>query len=143
MSAWYTGSNTFDNCCSLDLEYLVVKCKPFYLPRQFTPVFILAVYIPPDANAAVALDSLVKAIDKIQRAQPDGLLVTAGDFNHAKFVRCATRGGNTLDMFFLISRKVIELLPYRILAHLTISLSFLFHYTSPLGEEGHQRLRRQ
>ncbi len=30
---------------------MVVKCRPFYLPREFTAIVIVAVYIPPCANA--------------------------------------------------------------------------------------------
>lgn len=34
------------------VEFLVVKCRPFYLLREFTIVFVVAVYIPhPSANA--------------------------------------------------------------------------------------------
>lgn len=69
-----------DNHCSPYLELLVVKCRSFYLPRKFTAVFILAVYIPPVVNAAVTLDTLAKAIGKLQCAHPDGVLVIAGKF---------------------------------------------------------------
>lgn len=80
-----------DNHCSPDLELLVVNNKPSYLPREFTAVFILALYVLPDANAAVALDTLAKVINKPQCAHPDGVLVIAGDFNHVN-LRSAFQG---------------------------------------------------
>ncbi len=48
---WCTDTVTVDSHCSPDLEYVTVKCRPIYLPREFTVVMITAVYIPPDANA--------------------------------------------------------------------------------------------
>ncbi|KAI4904828.1 hypothetical protein NFI96_006812 [Prochilodus magdalenae] len=33
---------TFEKHCSTDLELLMVKCRPFYLPREFSTVFIVA-----------------------------------------------------------------------------------------------------
>lgn len=33
--------------CFLDLEFLTLKCKPSSLPREFSPVFITAVYVTP------------------------------------------------------------------------------------------------
>lgn len=67
---------------------------------------MLAVHIPPDANAKLALSYLLAAINKQQSSYPEGVFIAAGDFNHAnlksvlpKFdqhVKCATRGANTL-----------------------------------------------
>lgn len=73
LNAWCSDSRIVYNHCSPDLECLVVKYWPFHLPREFTTVFILAVYIPPDGNAAATLDTL--AIGKLQCADPDGVLV--------------------------------------------------------------------
>lgn len=43
----------------LNLEYLTVKCRPFYLPCEFTVVIVTVVYIPLDANASLVLCHLV------------------------------------------------------------------------------------
>ncbi len=92
---------------------MFVKCRPFYLPREFTAIVIAAVYIPPCANAKDALRELYSAISEQQTNNPDGFFIIAGDFNHAnlktvlpKFyqhVNFATRGNNTLD--FVIHRE--------------------------------------
>lgn len=104
---WCTNANVIDRHCSPDLEYLSVKCRPFYMPREFTCVIVTAVYIPPDANTKIALGCLLTAISKQQTTHLDGVFVVAGDFNQAKLktvlpkfyqhVQCATRGKNTLD----------------------------------------------
>ncbi|XP_078236763.1 uncharacterized protein LOC140702313 [Pogona vitticeps] len=96
--------------CSPDLEYLAVKCRPFYLPREFNVVIIIAIYIPHDANTTTSLSCLLTAISKQQQAYPDGVLVVAGDFNQAnlktilpnfyQYVDCPTRGENTLDQVY-------------------------------------------
>ena len=32
--------------CSPDLEFLTIKCRPHYLPREFSAIIITVVYIP-------------------------------------------------------------------------------------------------
>ncbi len=44
--------------CSLDLEFHMLLCRPFWLPREFTAIIITAVYIPPHANTDQALKEL-------------------------------------------------------------------------------------
>uniref|UniRef100_A0A670JPL4 Reverse transcriptase domain-containing protein n=1 Tax=Podarcis muralis TaxID=64176 RepID=A0A670JPL4_PODMU len=107
---WSSDIKQMDTHCSPDLEYLVVKCRPFYLLREFNVVIITAVYIPPDANTTTAMGHLLTAISRQQRAHPDGAFVVAGDFNRAdlrtvlpkfhQYVDCPTRGGNTLDRVY-------------------------------------------
>ncbi|KAI4884158.1 hypothetical protein NFI96_005463 [Prochilodus magdalenae] len=79
---WCSDIKTVEKHCSTDLELLMVKCRPFYLPREFSAVFILAVYIPPRANSATALGLLHDAISKQETAHPDAVFIVAGDFNH-------------------------------------------------------------
>jgi len=105
-----TNTVTVHSHCSPDLEYLTVKCTPFYFLREFTVVMITAVYIPPDANAISAIRLLHASITNKQSTCPDAVNIIAGDFNNAdlkaalpKFhqhVRCATRGENTLDKLY-------------------------------------------
>lgn len=65
-------------------------------------------YIPPDANAKLAMNELSSAVSKLQRAHSDvAFFIIAGDFNHAnlstalpkfyQYVFCPTRGDGTLD----------------------------------------------
>ena len=105
--AWCTNTVIVGRHCSANLEFLMVKCRPFYLPREFTSTIITAVYIPPDANAKLALNELHAAISKQQTAHPEAAFIVAGDFNPCKLktvlpkfhqhVSCHTRGDKTLD----------------------------------------------
>ncbi|KAI4877181.1 hypothetical protein NFI96_007309, partial [Prochilodus magdalenae] len=108
--AWCTDSVVMVTHCSADLEFLIIKCRPFYLPREFNCVFAGIVYVPPDANANAAMEVLCAAISKLQTDQPNGAFIVAGDFNHSdlrsglpKFfqnVSCTTRGHRTLDKVY-------------------------------------------
>lgn len=105
--AWCTDAVIIESHCSADIEYLFIKCRPFYLPREFSSTIITAVDVPPDATAKLAMKDLCSAVNKMQTVYPDGAFIIAGDFNHAnlrsvlpKFyqnVSCPTRGANTLD----------------------------------------------
>ncbi|XP_072358730.1 uncharacterized protein [Scyliorhinus torazame] len=105
-SPWCLDVAILATYCSLDLEYLTVKCRPYYLPREFTSAIITAVYIPPQAEVRKALDELYTVINNYETEHPEALFIMAGDFNKAnlksvlpKFHQhiCPTRGDNTLD----------------------------------------------
>lgn len=93
--------------CSPDLEHLSILCRPFYLPREFSAVIPIAVYIPPQANTISALSSLHDVISKHLSDHPDAALLVIGDFNKANLkqvlphffqhISCPTRGERTLD----------------------------------------------
>lgn len=101
--------------CSPDLEFVTLRYRPFYLPREFTIVFVTAVYIPPSANASVAVDILQSSVNKLLSTHPDGIFIVAGDFNHdnlrtvlPKFyqhVTCPTRGDKTLFTMFTVTSE--------------------------------------
>ncbi|KAK3506378.1 hypothetical protein QTP70_002309 [Hemibagrus guttatus] len=100
----YVNNNWCTNTVTVD------KCRPIYLPREFTVVMITAVYIPPDANANSAIGHLHGSICSQQCTYPDAVHIIAGDFNHVdlkavlpKFyqhVKCSTRGANMLDKVY-------------------------------------------
>lgn len=43
---WCNNTAVALSQCTPDVELLTVKCRPFYLPREFTTVIIMAVYTP-------------------------------------------------------------------------------------------------
>ena len=75
---------------------------------------VTAVYIPPDANASLALHD---PNSSQQSMYPEAGHIIAGDFNHANLkavlpklhqhVKCATRGANTMDKVYLNIRAVL------------------------------------
>lgn len=102
---WCTNHIGIENFCSPELEYLLLKCRPFYLPREFSVIII-----PPQANAKLSLALLHLAVSKQQDSYPDGVFIVAGDFNcinlktvFQKFyqhVHCPARGSSILDQEF-------------------------------------------
>ena len=70
----------------LTVEYLIISCRPQYLPREFSSIFFVPVYLPPqtDAGTKTALNELYKAIRKQENAHPEAALLVAGDFNAGK-----------------------------------------------------------
>ncbi len=105
---WWNRKNAhpIQSLCSLDLEYLTLLCRTFWLPRKFTMVIITAVYIPPQANTDAELKELYGHLCKQETVHPDAAFIITRDFNKAylrriapKFfqhISCNTRGKRTL-----------------------------------------------
>ncbi len=68
--------------CSPDLEHLMIGCRPYYLPREFTLVVLIAVYIPPHADTNQAPDKLYGVIDSIETSRLEADFIVARDFNN-------------------------------------------------------------
>lgn len=43
---WCNNTTEVRSYCSPGIEYLTIRCRPFYLPKEFTAVSISAVYTP-------------------------------------------------------------------------------------------------
>ncbi len=78
---WCNNAAVLSKHCSPLVEFMFVKCRPFYLPREFTAIVIAAVYIPPCANTKDALRELYSAISEQQTNNPTAFFIIAGDFN--------------------------------------------------------------
>ncbi|KAI2643798.1 hypothetical protein H4Q32_029977 [Labeo rohita] len=120
---WCNNAVVVTKHCSSLVEFMFVKCRPFYLPREFTAIVIVAVYIPPCANSKDVLRELYSAISEQQTNNPDAFYIIAGDFNHAnlksvlpkfyQYVNFATRGNNTLDLVYTTHTDHFSNLPNR------------------------------
>ena len=131
---WCMDCVTVSAHCSADLEYLIVRCRPFYLPREFSCIVAIAVYVPPDANSKAAMKELSIAINKLQTKHPDGAFIVTGDFNHCnlrtvhpKFhqnVTCFTGGSTTLDHCYTNVAAAYKVTPLTLVS-LTTFLCFL------------------
>ena len=92
------------------MEYLTVRLRPFYLPRELQCIIVSAVYIPPSANEEAALKELHGSISEHDNSYPDAAFIILGDFNHCnlrkyipklyKSVTFPTRGNKTLDQCY-------------------------------------------
>lgn len=69
-------------CCQ-DLELLAVSLRPYYLPREFSHMIVIYVYIPPRGDAAAACEKIQAVTAKLQTWHPEVFMVISGDFNHA------------------------------------------------------------
>ena len=93
--------------CQRDVELLGVSFRPFYLPREFGQIKIIAVYVPPDADEENAAATIAETVNSMEMASPDAPTIVLGDFNHCRIegvlpnyqqnIYCATRGNNILD----------------------------------------------
>lgn len=66
--------------CSPNVEFLMVKCRPCYLPRELSSIIVTVVYTLPDANAKLPRKELHAAISKQQATHPEAAFIAAGDF---------------------------------------------------------------
>ncbi|KAI4891554.1 hypothetical protein NFI96_034005 [Prochilodus magdalenae] len=137
---WCTNCVVVNALCSEATEQLTVKCRPHYLPREFTAVFVIAVYIAPDANANNALKELHDNISSLQNKHPEAFYVVAGDFNHVNLtnilprfyqhIDIPTRGNNTLDRVYTNVRDAYRAVPHPHLGlsdHISIMLVPAYH----------------
>ena len=105
--SWCRNFVVRDKICNPDLELLCVTLRPYYLPREFTNIFVCVVYIPPSGNAGRAANAITDCVHRHLQAKPDAPMFILGDFNHCslnkslpgfhQYVKCSTRNNNILD----------------------------------------------
>ncbi|KAK7888822.1 hypothetical protein WMY93_024382 [Mugilogobius chulae] len=118
---WCTDVQIVEKHCSADIELLMVKCRPFYLPREFSAVYLLSVYIPPRADHVTTLGTLYDVINQKETAHPDAVFIVAGDFNHCNlkgalpkyyhYVDFPTREENILDQVYSNVKNAYKAVP--------------------------------
>ncbi|KAM9737428.1 uncharacterized protein ACNS7B_013131 [Menidia menidia] len=96
--------------CCRDLELLAVSLRPYYLPREFSHVICICVYIPPRADAVTACEKIHSVTARLQTQHPDAFVIISGDFNHVtldstlavfhQVVDCPTRNNRTIDLLY-------------------------------------------
>ncbi|XP_025760682.1 uncharacterized protein LOC112845470 [Oreochromis niloticus] len=116
----YANVHPVKSFYSPDLEYLMIKCRPFWLPREFTAVIITAVYIPPQADTDRALRELYSAISSEETAYPEAVSIMTGDFNKGNLKKVSpklhqhinfnTRGDRLFDHCYTSFRDVYKAL---------------------------------
>ena len=107
---WCNNITVHEQFCQVDIEYLTLSLRPYYLPREFTKIYLTLVYIPPCANVKSAENTLNDAICRMQNCNPDAINIITGDFNQCNFQHCvpdfkqyinfSTRSDKLLDHFY-------------------------------------------
>ena len=130
---WCSKVSVNEKYCDKNMEYLVVSCRPFYLPREFGKIILFIVYIPTDTKVSVAADILENCVAKYENKWPDSARLIMGDFNscdfqekiptYEQYVECPTRGNNTLDKLYCNMRN-----------------SYLTYQRSQLGNSDHNMI---
>ena len=103
-NSWCAMSNIKEvsRYCLPEVEYLMINCRPHNLPREFSSILFVAIYLPPqtDAGTKTALNELYKAISKQENAHAEAALIVAGDFIAAN-----------LNPFYLMSTRMSHVQP--------------------------------
>lgn len=91
------------------LELLHIKGRPYHLPREFSSVHIMTVYIPPNGCYREACTLLEDLVNDILMKHSDSVVIISGDFNLARLsensslyqhVTVSTRLDNLLDLVY-------------------------------------------
>ena len=109
---WCNDAKLGSQSCSVELETLIINCRPFYSPREFSSVVLVGVYIPREVNAAKAVNQLADQVLAVENANPDSAVIVVDDFNHTclskalprykQHVDCPTRKDKTLDHCYTV-----------------------------------------
>ena len=72
------------------VEYLMISCRPHYLPREFSSILFIVIYLQQqtDAGTKTALNQLYKTQEN---AHPEAALLVAEDFNAGKLKSIYTK----------------------------------------------------
>ena len=95
---------------SKDVELLTLLLWTYYLPREFTNVYVTTIYTPPKANVENVNNMIINHMNDLMTKSPDCVInILTGDFNNSRdinisgllqYVNCLTKGHATLDLFF-------------------------------------------
>ena len=107
---WCKNVTLKDSYCDENVEYMTISCRPFYLPREFSNVYVIIAYVPPSGNYNQAADTLTSCVQNMDNQCPNGVNILLGDFNgcnidgllpnYYQFVDCTTRADKTLDLVY-------------------------------------------
>ncbi len=71
--------------CSPDLEFHMLLCRPFWLPREFTVIINHGCLYPPSSQHRPGTQGTVWNIREQETTHPDAAFIITGDFNKANF----------------------------------------------------------
>ena len=95
--------------CDNNIEFLCLNLRPSYLPREFTNIFAVILYVNPTRHKEKATVHLRNLAEELKTKALNSLVIITGDFNDLRdliiphlfqFVHCPSRGSNILDFFY-------------------------------------------
>lgn len=106
---WATNYKVRETVSSRHFEILTVSFRPHYLPREFSQITVILVYVP-GPNNTLAAERIAESYNKAVSRSVDQPVFLLGDFNTCdisqqlpqlhQYVSCPTRMKNTLDKCF-------------------------------------------
>ncbi|TWW54867.1 hypothetical protein D4764_0229500 [Takifugu flavidus] len=71
-----------ERVCSPHVELIAIGLRPYYLPREFTNVIAITVYIPPTGKADSACDVIHSVTADLQTKHPGAFILITGKSDH-------------------------------------------------------------
>lgn len=106
---WATNFTLRETDCSKHYEIMVVSFRPHYLPREFTQITVILVYVP-GPDFILAAECIADIFNNIVNRVGDQPVFLLGDFNRCdiaihlpyleQYVTCVTRLEKTLDLCY-------------------------------------------
>ena len=105
---WCNNITLTSTACNNNIEALTVNLMPFYLPIEFTNIYITVLYILPSADKTLAKEYINNLCNDLANKKPDSLQIIMGDTNRCnlklpnftQYVSCNTRNDARLDEFY-------------------------------------------
>ncbi len=76
--------------CLPHLEHILIICRLFDLPQEFSSIIVTDVYIPPQADTGLALSKLHDVLCGYINKHPDAAFIIAGDCKKTSYRSCRT-----------------------------------------------------
>ena len=129
---WCVNSTVVDKFCTPDIETVSVQCRPYYLPREFSSVLVVGVYIPNSAPGAVS--TLTNHILALENKYPDSLVIVLGDFNQTSLTKEMPRYKQQIKCPTHVKNNILD--------HCYLTIKDAYHAISrpPLGLSDHNMI---
>ena len=116
---WCTDICMISQGSTPNLEFITIKCRPSYLPRDISSVMLTAEYINPRPDTNSAVKDLHNTITKCQNDDPNTVSIVAGGFNQANMestmpenkqnATCPSRNNRILDHCYCKVKKRLQI----------------------------------
>ena len=86
---------------------MVVRCRPFYLPREISCVNFVLVYLP-EGYDLLSVNKLYDVVSHLETNKPDSTIIVLDDFNGVtlkltgfhQYVDCTAHKDNKIDLLY-------------------------------------------